>query len=365
MAAAKTKFLNRAVFNEKLLHRYLLETYYYGDREVVAALLPRDDLRRKKIRMVIPEVHDKERPWRPDLRLHFQGDTTWDGIPVEVKWTRKGLSKPNQVTELESQGGFVVTLSQDHSPIGRIPHVPINLSHFHRWFQESVSRLAKDLLADRLDDVSNFQFDRSHWLVVLRGASPREAFTKMRKLPPKSIHTRPFWAFKNEKGIVRELLRIRPGDRILFLFGTIGTTTALRRDARAEPLSRATWFEGVVANPYFMVPGTEDLGSFYEEGYEVGKSTAQPIGLRTWTHYIDFVLDQPRYLGPKADSPPQSRLSRLGDFAAPVQKSVSLAGGGPVSMGVAEMDQLIDALRVGVDTPEPVARRRQSRGRRR
>ncbi len=53
------KKINRNAFNEKLIHRYLFERYYFGDLQQRKKLLP-ERLHKYKINLIVPEGSKNE-----------------------------------------------------------------------------------------------------------------------------------------------------------------------------------------------------------------------------------------------------------------------------------------------------------------
>ena len=76
----KIKKLNRNAFNEKIIHRYLFERLYFGDKKVINRFPKR--FHKLKINLITPE--ESRGDYRADLIIYFQGKK--EGTPVEVKW---------------------------------------------------------------------------------------------------------------------------------------------------------------------------------------------------------------------------------------------------------------------------------------
>ena len=81
MAKTKPKKINRNAFNEKLLHRYALERYYFADRKTRNLLLPKK-YHKLEINLVAPEETSKN--YRADLSIFVKEKRK--AVPVEVKW---------------------------------------------------------------------------------------------------------------------------------------------------------------------------------------------------------------------------------------------------------------------------------------
>jgi hypothetical protein len=223
------KRVNRNPFNEKLIHRYLLEVFYgiHGsDRAAINQLLP-PSLHHSSINLVVPEAHLPKKGYRPDLTLYFRGHKK--AIPVEVKWTSAG-TPGHQLKYLQQNEGVLVSMD---APEGKSPHVhraQIEWAHFQEWFARSSLRLLRDAFQpDRVDG--------SEWIVVLRGEPPRINFARM--LASVGLRSS-FWAFKNNPTSIRSVMELAKGDRILFLFAsTVGAGEGRNYEGNKLMLSAA------------------------------------------------------------------------------------------------------------------------------
>lgn len=87
------KKINRNAFNEKLIHRYLFERFYFGTSQQRKKLLP-ERLHKYRINLIVPEGSKNEAHYRADLEIFFKNHN--NGTPVEVKWHLSDFKKDNQ-----------------------------------------------------------------------------------------------------------------------------------------------------------------------------------------------------------------------------------------------------------------------------
>lgn len=326
---ASRKRHNRAVFTERLLHRYLWETYYEGGA-AARRLLP-DHLRTTPINLVVPEMVTKE-GYNVDLELHMKDRAA--AVPVEVKWQPSEFKKDNQVSYLQKHDGFGVSFAP--TPTGTIkgtdiPLVAIDRAAFLEWLAKNISRLAVETMEAKGGESSAAP---SHWLMMLKGQQMIANFRRMRAAVKAGAHSRPFWAFQNKPGTVRDLLQMRVGDRVLVIDGHIRGAKGHfleggSKAAQKHLLETTEWWWATVRTPYFMVVDPADaLGTFFESG-------APAIGDRVWPHFIDFDLEA----GGRV-----ARLAPLGEFYESFRASWN-GGGVLANLSQPTAQSLADALR--------------------
>lgn len=325
------KTINRNSFNEKLLHRYLLESYYLKTPALVRLLLP-DAYHARRLNLVVPEM-DTGQGYRMDLGLHFRMSDAAETqlVPVEVKWRASQATRANQLDYLRDMGGFVVSLSQGlkELPSG-IPHISIDPLDFQRWLSTNSRRLSDELLVDQ----GVVAPQRQDWLLVLRGSAAVNFKRMLERLDGGGVapHTRPFWAFRNSARTMEQLLTVRPEDRLTVVWGTIPGSQRLPNDerTRARSMTVSGACQATIANPYFMVSDPDDLlGTFFESGHP-------EIGDRRWPHFLDFEIDE--RLG-------ASRLSPLGRFGEAFADSVNSGDGGLARISASMAGELVETLR--------------------
>ena len=128
------KKINRNAFNEKLIHRYLFERYYFAPKNIRNKLLP-TNYHKDTVNLIAPEDSKKEDGYRADLTIFFKDKK--EGVPVEVKWFGKGLTKQNQIQYLLKHNGFIVSFGEieEKSPV---QHITIDPNDFLDWIQNNL-----------------------------------------------------------------------------------------------------------------------------------------------------------------------------------------------------------------------------------
>lgn len=314
------KKINRNAFNEKLIHRYLFERYYFGEKKIKNSLLPKH-LHNKQINLIAPEETFSGSQYRADLTIYFKDYD--QGIPVEVKWSARDLTKKNQLDYLKSNGGFLVSFG-DSENFGEVPQVKIDEEDFTRWIQENVSKLTRESLiyqAKSKDLSSNSQY----WIVFLRGTS-HENFERMLSASSKS----PFWAYKQNEKALKNILDIQKGDYCLFLLGYANEGMGVSANPKL-PLELSAWYLTKIKEPYYMILEGEK-GTFFEDG-------DIPINKRRWPHFVDFEIVESFNPGKRFS------LGKRGEYAQALADSVNYGAGAPAPLLRRQWDTLTDKLR--------------------
>ena len=336
---SSTKTLNRNPFNEKLIHRYLLELFY-GIPEpqpgVLKKLLPKH-LRRRKLNLVVPESKARGSQYRPDLTLYFRDLN--ESVPVEVKWRAELLKKDHQYDYLRKNGGILVALNtRDDLP--DVYSTAIDRDHFKAWFIRNARRLWRDAEAQHLPE----RREPAHWLVAFRGADPKNNFEKMQATVTAGHAKRPFWAFKNTGLAIRNHLEVARGDDILFLFvstaeankaGPPREGSKLLRAGRERLITVEDWWSARVVTPYYMA-----LEGHQSVFFEPGNPT---VNERKWPHFIDFEVQD------SSESAHANALPltfRRGNLAEAFADSFNYGGGVPVPVDKASWFKLLGELGV-------------------
>ena len=96
------KKINRNPFNEKLIHRYLFDRLYFGEKNIKTSLLP-ERYQSRTINLIVPEK--KQKDYRADLTIFFKD--LGEGVPVEVKWNSKSSFGDNQFEYLKKIMGLL------------------------------------------------------------------------------------------------------------------------------------------------------------------------------------------------------------------------------------------------------------------
>ena len=313
------KKVNRNPFNEKLLHRYLLEVFYGihgGDRRIINNLLP-DYLHHAAINLVVPEAHLPTEGYRPDLTLFFRDQN--EGVPVEVKWSAMHVPN-NQLIYLRRKNGVLISLDLAKSPYERVHCSQIDWSHFREWFSRSSLRLLRDAFNPDKEEGAG-------WVIVLRGQHAKENFDRM--LDDAGI-SKAFWAFKNNPTSIKAVLELSKGDQLLFLFASThgAEGSKMIREAGNLEVLITDWYICEVTDPYYMALSGE-RGIFFE-------ASDLPINDRRWPHFVDFSIRSR-----KRGKTPTPLLRR--EFALPFADSAN-HGGIPVRLEPNQWEQLISLL---------------------
>jgi hypothetical protein len=322
------KKVNRNPFNEKLVHRYLLEVFYgiHGsNRAVINNLIP-PMFHHSTINLVVPEAHLPEQGYRPDLTLFFRGHK--EGVPVEIKWSAKKI-RTNQLRYLRNKNGILITLDRPDKRLA-IPNFQIDWQHFRDWFARSSLRLLRDAFnPEKSQNVG--------WVVVLRGMGAANNFRRMLAVK----HREAFWAFRNNPTSIKSVLELSEGDRLLFLFvsshstglGTGYEGNKLIVNAENKEITILDWYIGEITDPYYM--DLNRSGNFFESGKPA-------INDRRWPHFVGFTMVA------KKISKTAERFRR-GEFAEPFAISANY-GGIPVRVNPVLWEELISCLKA---TDEP------------
>jgi hypothetical protein len=268
------KKINRNPFNEKLIHRYYFETLYLGDTNIKKKLVP-DDLKQKisKLNLIVPEDTLLYSGYRSDFTIYLKEDDV--GIPVEIKWTSKEFNKINQINALKNKKGFLVSFDD---PINvSIPHVKIDLNDFKRWLIKRIDSLWDDSVSEKIKSKEG----EKSWIVILRGSGALDNFHKMIHYC-KSNKLSNFWAFKNERYVIRNILDLSINDEMIFIFaktrGNEGSKMILNSN---QPLEISEIYHTNIEVPYYI-----NLKSTFFE-----KSSDLPINKRIWPHFFDFKIE--------------------------------------------------------------------------
>lgn len=265
------KTINRNAFTEKLIHRYLFESYYFGSRSNRNKLLPKK-YHKHTINLVIPESNQGGK-YRADFSIIFKGSPK--AIPVEVKWKLSSLKESHQTKVLREKGGFLVSFeSASTKKIFGVDYIQIDHDDYRRWVSENVSRLTRESLVYQAG-IEAASSGNQFWLVYLRG-SAQDNFYRMYEKHGKNA----FWAFQQNREALKKIFELQRGDKILFILGSTPSGPQTLPRGRDIIVNLNAWFEATITNPYYMeLKGHK--GTFFEEGN-------MPIQDRKWPHFIDF-----------------------------------------------------------------------------
>lgn len=316
------KTLNRNAFNEKLIHRYLIERYYFVDRATKNKLLP-EEYHGKDLNLIVPEESNNSDDYRADLSLYFKHSDK--RVPVEVKWTARELTKANQIAHLRANGGFIVSFKneadQNHNGI---PNIEIDYEDFKDWIASNISKLTRESITTQASGkVAGLN---QYWLIFLRGESAEYNFQKMLVHAQKA----PFWAFRHDKTALKDILNIQKGDTCIFLFGKgIDQGQGYSGSPDKELMVKGMYI-ATITNPYYMVLD-KVKGAFFEPEKELNH--------RKWPHFINFKHKESRFLKKYIS------FGKQGPLGSSLARSVNFGGGTPAQLTLDEFESLTDQLR--------------------
>lgn len=308
------KKLNRNAFNEKILHRYIFEKYYFSQKDIRNNLLPKR-FHKKDINLIVPEENTKNN-YRADLSIYFKGEDT--SVPVEIKWRGKDFKKENQIRYITKNKGFVIGFGHLKNP--DFDYIGIDPEDFKKWVSLNISKLVGECLSQKVE-LSN---SKQYWIVYLFG----NAFMNFDRMFSMYKRT-PFWAFRQNKKALKDMFNIQRGDKILFVFG-MSDNRAMQDDPKKN-LCIKKWCECTVKEPYYMNLSKE-TGNFFEEKEDL------PVNKRRWPHFINFSIDSISDLGEFEN------MGKRGKYSTIFAKSVNYGGGVPVQINRSEYEELLDRL---------------------
>ena len=316
------KKINRNAFNEKIIHRYIFERLYFGDKNIVKKLLPKR-LHSLKINLIEPE--SSKGSYRADLNIYFKGKNV--GIPVEVKWNSSSKIGDNQITYLKDNNGFLISFDYyDSTKISDIDSIVIDKNDFTNWIQNNISKLTRESLiyqAELYESQSN-QF----WIVMLRGTA-RENWDRMIKNYPK----RCFWAFQQHSKALKNIFEIQKGDKCLFIKGIANEGMSMTRDSKLK-IEYNGWYLTTIKEPYYMALD-ENRGTFFEKDNPT-------INERRWPHFIDFEINES--FDCKSYGLKKYMFGKRGNLSNALADSANYGSGTPSALTINQWDSLIDKL---------------------
>lgn len=322
------KKINRNAFNEKIIHRYLFERYYFGTPNQRRSLLP-EKFHKDEINLIVPEGSKSGSGYRADLTIYFKNQRV--GVPVEVKWLLGGFTKQNQINYLKEKNGFLVILGDaTEKTVQGIEIVQIKHDDFSDWVAENISRLSRETLVYQAGS-KKLSETNQYWVVLLRGNAPELNFTKM--LASSSV--RPFWAFKQDRKALKYILDMQKGDKILFLFGNVlGGAMGYSSDPNVR-LKINRYYLCDIVEPYYMALD-ENQGLFFEKD-------KKPINKREWPHFLDFNIKK---MYPKSNYKEKIPLKfgKQGEYGIAFAHSCNHGGGTPYPLSRAQFEKLKDYL---------------------
>ncbi|MBS3902826.1 MAG: hypothetical protein KGZ30_00405 [Anaplasmataceae bacterium] len=322
------KKINRNAFNEKLIHRYLFERYYFGDSKQRKRLFP-ERLHKHQINLIVPEGSKSEDRYRVDLEIFFKNLDK--GVPVEVKWHLSDFKKDNQKNYIKREGGFVVVLGETKKEeIDDIDVVVIDHEDFADWIAENISRLSRESLIYQADS-KNLSSKSQYWVVFLKGGPSGSAlnnFDRMLLSKPKNT----FWAFRQHAKALPRILDMQKGDKIIFLFATGGRSMAQSKNPNIN-IKVHRYYICDIIEPYYMA--LDDVrGLFFED--QVKRPS---ISNRRWPHFIDFEIKR------KSKEIADIDFGKQSEFGEAFADSFNHGGGTPFPISRAQFERLQDKLK--------------------
>lgn len=271
------KKVNKNPFNEKLIHRYFIESLYFN--EVIRAELLPKRLQKKKIQLIIPEDsrNTQKSGYRPDFTIYFKGEEK--AYPVEIKWNSKDFNKDNQINYIKQNQGFLVVLKNDRKQI-EVDTIEIDISDFQAWLAKNLFNLCHDSLSEK----NVLDRPQSSWIVCARGTA-KDNFSRMMEATEKH-----FWAFKNEPKATKEMFRLSKNDAMLFLFfkSPSDKGQSLRKNVKHRDLEITGWAKVKIKEPYYLcLEGEQSM--FFEL---LSQGDSEKISERKWVHFFDFQIQE-------------------------------------------------------------------------
>lgn len=285
MNSTVIKTFKRNPFNEKLIHRYILESlYFYGGAKNSKNLLP-SGFNQSDLLYAVPETVTNKK-YRADFELHFKKNKK---VPLEVKWVASEILKKNnnhQKKYLVENQGYLLVFNNDL----KAESVPfevkeIDIPNFQRWLSLNINKLSRESLIE--NNVLSSRKD--YWIIPLRGKlETNPAYKNYKKM--KNEFSNHFWAFKNNKHITENLFNLNKSDEILFLFIDFpdekNTNLNYFKNKKKSLLSTTrrmdifAWAKVQVKNPYYVcLEGPKK--DFFEPNNRYPENN--------YVHFFDFV----------------------------------------------------------------------------
>ena len=312
------KKINRNAFNEKLIHRYLFDRLYFGERKVKNNLLPKK-YQSLSINLIVPEK--KQKDYRADLTIYFKEKK--EGIPVEVKWNSNSHIGDNQLDYIKKNNGFLISFEETH--FKNIEHIKIDYLDFSNWIALNISKLTRESLMYQAG-INELTQGQQQWFVFLRGGAHNNWDKMLKESPKKS-----FWAFRQNHKALKNIFDIQKGDKCIFIIGFAkGENQGIRNNPKLE-FQYSGWYLTTINEPYYM--NLEDkAGNFFEEKSDL------PPNKRKWPHFIDFQIED-YYRGNKIN------YGKRGELCNNICESNNNGFGTPSLLSNRNYLNLIDKLR--------------------
>ena len=318
------KTLNRNAFNEKLIHRYLFERLYFGDKKIIKSLLP-EKYHKNKINLITPE--ESKGGYRADLIIYFK--EIQEGVPVEVKWNTTSSLGSNQLEYLSKNNGILISFEKiNNTKYKGIDYVSIDHEDFGMWVAENISKLTREslLYQAKVEAATN---GKQLWIVYLRGT----AHDNWDKMLSESIN-KPFWAFKHNSKALKNIFDMQKNDMCLFIKGYAKEGIGMSNNPKLK-LEYSGWYLTQVKEPYYMALD-EEKGTFFE-------ADNPSINERKRPHFTDFEIQDSfdtNDFGCKTIV-----FGNRGELSDVLADSVNYGGGTPAPINNLRWESLIDKLK--------------------
>jgi hypothetical protein len=296
----------------------LIEQYYFGSVTERNKLLP-EKFHNKEINLVVPEDVKGNSGYRADLTIYFK--KVPEGVPVEVKWVAEEFNKRNQIDYIKEHHGFLVSFSDDI--IEGVPSIKINIEDFNNWVSSNISKLLRESISEKVKSEENI-VPKQYWLIYLRGKGAEKHFSSILEHPNDG-----FWAFKQDRRAIKNILNIQKGDTCLFLIAKGYKQNQGYSNKPDVKLFINSFHLCDVKEPHYMALD-DKRGLFFEKGIK-------PISERRWPHFIDFKIKESKDIFKD-----YGKQEKLGTKLA---QSANFGGGTPVNLNLSEYEELIDKLR--------------------
>lgn len=209
---------NAKLIDEKVLRRYVYEKLVFGKHSERSLLMP-DRLRRKRLKVVVPEFPLLSPKKRTDFRLIFN-DSTWQN--VEVEWatsTFKDHGEEDARSNYAGGKGYLIVTEDDHETAtrwikdlvedGQLKVMTVDHSDFTYWFVKNSKFFLEGTIAQYSPEYQ--RRDKRYWVIYISksGGSEQDYFYKGR--------SKGVWAFRYSKGeTAKSILSITTGDVVIF-----------------------------------------------------------------------------------------------------------------------------------------------------
>jgi len=322
MAIKKT--INRNAFNEKIIHRYLFERFYFSNNNSLKKLLPQK-YHGEKINLITPE--DGKEGYRPDLMIYFKKKI--HGVPLEVKWNLNSAIGDNQIKYLQDNNGILATFDKWSEPEYKgIDYITIDHEDFCDWTSNHISKLSRESMVYQAK-VKEASKGNQFWVVFLRGSANKN-WKRMTDLH----YSNPFWAFKQDNSSIKNILDLQKNDCCLFINGVASEGQGMSDNPNLK-FEYYGWGITKIVDPYYMV--LDDVkATFFEKNNP-------PINLRRWPHFMDFKILENMVVSDYGIN--RFTYGKRGEFSKIFADSANIGNGAPIAISRRQWESLTASLK--------------------